>query len=197
MSIQAHSALLVVDMQNDFLPGGSLGVPGGEATIPVINAYIELFRQAGRPILASRDWHPKETVHFQSGGGLWPPHCIQNTWGAEFAPGLTLPEDVVVMSKGMDPQADGYSAFMAQDEQGRSLATWLQSHGIQHLYVAGLALDYCVRASSMDAIKLGLGVTVLIDGTRAVNRNLHDAEETIEELVRAGGTIATMVQVRN
>jgi nicotinamidase/pyrazinamidase len=196
MAIQPKSVLLVVDMQNDFLPGGALGVPDGDTIVPVINEYIRLFVDAGLPVIATRDWHPPETVHFKSGGGNWPAHCIQDTEGAEFAPDLELPDDVIVMSKGMDPSEDGYSAFMAQDEAGRSLEEVLDDLGVEHIYIAGLALDYCVRASALDAQNQGRDITVLIDATRAVNQEIHDAEETIEEIVREGGELATLEHVR-
>lgn len=188
MAIARDGALMVVDVQKCFLPGGSLGVPGGDAVIPRLNAYIARFRRAGRPIFASRDWHPQETVHFQK----WPPHCVQNTEGAEFGPGLELPEDAVVVSKGMDPDQDAYSAFQALDDGGRLLPQLLEERGIGHLYVGGLALDYCVRFTSEDAIGAGMDVTVLIDATRAVNADPHDAEEAIEELVRRGVHLATL-----
>jgi nicotinamidase/pyrazinamidase len=195
MSIHPNSVLLVVDMQNDFLPGGALGVPDGDTIVPVINDYIHLFIDADMPVIATRDWHPPETTHFQGGGGNWPPHCIQGTEGAEFAPDLELPDDVIVMSKGMDPSEDGYSAFLAQDEAGRSLKEILDDLGVEHIYIGGLALDYCVRASAQDAQKQGREITVLIDATRAVNQEIHDAEETIEEIVRAGGELATREHV--
>ncbi len=194
MAIHPNSMLLVVDMQNDFIPGGALGVPDGDTIVPVINDYIRLFVEADMPVIATRDWHPPETTHFQSGGGNWPAHCIQGTEGAEFAPDLELPDDVIVISKGMDPSSDGYSAFMAQDEAGRSLEEVLNDLGVEHIYIGGLALDYCVKASAQDVLDQGRGVTVLIDATRAVN--VHDAEETIEEIVRKGGELATLEHVR-
>lgn len=187
MALQPHSALLVVDMQIDFMPGGALSVPEGDAIIPRVNAYIAQFRMSGAPVYATRDWHPPVTKHFQAQGGLWPPHCVQGTPGAEFHPRLRLPEDVIILSKGMDPEEDAYSAYQARNlQEDRALDEYLEAHGIQHLYIAGLALDYCVKWTSLDAVRDGLGVTVLIDATRAVNLAPHDAEETIETLVRAG-----------
>jgi len=189
MSIERDSALLVVDMQNCFLPGGSLAVAEGDEVIPVINRYIELFQGAGRPVFASRDWHPEETTHFEK----WPQHCVQNTRSAEFHPDLALPPDATVVSKGMDPQEDAYSAFQARGlEEDRALDAYLKAHGVEHLYVLGLALDYCVKWSALDAVRDGLEVTVLIDATRAVNVAPHDAEETIETLVRAGVHLETI-----
>ena len=193
MALQSHSALLVVDMQRDFMPGGALPVPEGDTIIPKVNAYIGQFRMAGAPVFASRDWHPPETIHFQTRGGPWPPHCVQGTPGAEYHPKLELPEDVVIVSKGMDPEEDAYSAFQARNlEDGRALGEYLKAHGVEHLYVLGLALDYCVKWSSLDAMREGLQATVLIDATRAVNVEPHDAEETIETLVRAGTNLETI-----
>ncbi len=191
MSIERDSALLVVDMQNCFLPGGSLAVAEGDEVIPVINRYIELFQDAGRPVFASRDWHPEETTHFEK----WPQHCVQNTRSAEFHPDLALPPDATVVSKGMDPQEDAYSAFQAVDQEGRLLGDSLRARGIRHLYVSGLALDYCVRYSALDAERNGLQVTLLIDATRAVNAEIHDAETAIEDLVRSGVRLATIETV--
>lgn len=191
MSIERDSALLVVDMQNCFLPGGSLAVAEGDEVIPVINRYIELFQGAGRPVFASRDWHPEETTHFEK----WPQHCVQNTRSAEFHPDLALPPDATVVSKGMDPQEDAYSAFQAVDQEGRLLGDSLRARGIRHLYVSGLALDYCVRCSALDAARNGLQVTLLIDATRAVNAEIHGAEKAIEDLVRSGVQLATIETV--
>ncbi|MBC7236089.1 MAG: nicotinamidase [Chloroflexi bacterium] len=196
MAIKPKSALLIVDMQNDFLPGGALAVPGGDVLIPVLNEYIRLAIEAGLPVIATRDWHPEQTAHFTSGGGKWPPHCVQNTWGAKFHPDLAYSDKVLILSKGMDPQADSYSAFDAQDDRGRPLAQVLSDLGIEHLYIGGLALDYCVRASALDALQRGLGVTLLIDATRAVNLEIHDGEKALEDIVRAGGNVATIEQLR-
>lgn len=194
---QAHSALLIVDVQNDFCPGGALAVPEGDAIIPKLNAYIRLFAEAGRPVLASRDWHPPETTHFVSGGGPWPPHCVQNTPGAAFHPDLALPRDAVIVSKGMGAQEDAYSAFDARDEASRSLGEHLRRMGVRHLYVAGLALDYCVKASALDAVRQGLRSTVLLDATRAVNVRPHDAELALEELLRQGVELAVLEQLKD
>ena len=192
MPIKANSALLIVDMQNDFCPGGALPVSEGDSIVPRLNAYIRLFRELGRPIVASRDWHPPQTTHFVPQGGPWPPHCIQNTAGARFHPDLAFPPDALIFSKGTGDQEDAYSAFQARDDRGRSLANRLRALGLEHLYVGGLALDYCVKATALDAIAQGLGATLLVDATRAVNVNPHDAELALEELVRAGVELATI-----
>ena len=191
MGLRGRSALLIIDMQNDFLPGGALGISEGDVILPKINAYIRLFESRGLPIIATRDWHPPETTHFKSRGGLWPVHCVQGTSGAEFHPDLALPPGTIILSKGMGPEEDAYSAFQARDEQGRGLAELLRARGISHLYICGLALDYCVKFSGLDASREGFGFTVLIDATRAVNLKIHDAERAIEELVRAGAELTT------
>jgi nicotinamidase/pyrazinamidase len=190
MAIRPKSALLVVDVQNDFLPGGALAVSKGDRIVPVINRYIGLFQDAGRPILASRDWHPPETTHFKPQGGPWPPHCIAETEGAAFHPDLRLPQGTLIVSKGMGAREDAYSAFQARDPQGRLLVEVLRDLGIERIYICGLTLDYCVRYSALDAAAEGFGFTVLLDATRAVNVNVHDAELALIELVRAGAELA-------
>lgn len=180
------SALLIVDVQNDFCAGGALAVPDAEAIIPVLNNYIEQFMQAGQPIYASRDWHPPVTRHFKAYGGIWPPHCIQGTKGAEFHPDLKLPNEAEIISKGMAYDADSYSAFEGVDRQGRKLAVALRERGIDHLYIGGLATDYCVKHTAFDALKEGFHVTILEDAVRGVNE--ADSACAIEELLRSGAT---------
>lgn len=158
-------ALLVVDVQNDFCAGGTLAVPGAEAVIPVLNAYLDLFLKRAVPIFASRDWHPRQSSHFKR----WPEHCIQHTSGAQFHPDLRLPPGAHIISKGMNPDEDAYSAFQAIDEHGRQLDQLLKLKGIRELYVGGLATDYCVKATVRDALQAGYLVTLLLDGIRAVN----------------------------
>lgn len=189
------SALVVVDVQNDFLPGGSLAVPDGDQVVPVLNEYIRRFKAAGLPIYATRDWHPPVTKHFKQYGGVWPPHCIQGTRGAEFHPDLRLPDDVIIVSKGMDPAQDSYSAFQAYEADGTDMATSLRKREIAHTYVGGLATDYCVRATTLDALREGFRVTVLIDGSLGVNLKPHDSEKAIVDTVAAGAVVATLNQV--
>ena len=190
-----HSALLVVDMQNDFLPGGALPVENGDRVIPVLNRYIERFQSMERSLFYSRDWHPPETAHFREHGGPWPPHCVQDTVGAEFAPELEVASEGIVVSKGMGWDAKSYSAFLAQDDEGTHLEDLLRERNIAELYVGGLALDYCVKFSVLDALKMGLATTLLIDATRAVNVETHDAEDAVEEMVRAGARVATFERI--
>lgn len=191
--MHTKSALLIIDVQNDFCAGGALAVPDAEAIIPILNEYIERFVQAGRPIYASRDWHPPVTRHFKGYGGIWPPHCIQGTNGAQFHPDLRLPDQTQIISKGMAYDADCYSAFEGMDSQGRSLAVALRERGIDHLYIGGLATDYCVKHTALDALKAGFHVTILEDAVRGVNET--DAAHAIEELVGAGATKSVLGDV--
>ena len=179
-------ALIVVDVQNDFCPGGSLAVPEGDAVVPVLNEYLSRASDAGIPIYASRDWHPQETRHFAAQGGPWPPHCVQGTHGAEFHPDLQLPPGAVVVSKGMSAEDQGYSALEAVLPDGRPLVDALRAEGVTHLYVGGLATDYCVRATVLDALKEGFTTSVLVDASRPVDVQPGDGERALNEMLAAG-----------
>lgn len=190
------AALLVVDVQNDFCPGGALAVPDGDKVVPVLNEYIRRFEAAGLPVFASRDWHPRQTRHFQSGGGVWPDHCVQDTPGAAFHPDLRLPAEYILITKGADPQEDCYSAFEGKGPSGELLADLLKQQGIERLYVGGLATDYCVKSSVLDAAKLGFKVTVLEDASRGVEVQPGDTQKAIEEMRAAGADFATLEDVQ-
>ena len=179
-------ALLIVDVQNDFCPGGALAVPEGDRVVPVLNQYIERCRAGQVPVITSRDWHPEKTTHFKAYGGIWPPHCIQHTKGAQFHPDLKLPKETIVISKGMDPDKDSYSAFQAFDSEGAPLAQLLKKRQITHLFIGGLATDYCVRASVLDALQEGFRVTVLKDAIRGVELKPGDSKKAFNEMRRAG-----------
>lgn len=187
----AFDALVVVDVQNDFCPGGALAVPDGDRVVPVLNRYIRRFAEAKAPVYASRDWHPPVTKHFKAGGGLWPPHCVQGTKGAEFHPALVLPPEAIVVSKGMDPDQDAYSCFQAQDPDGADFSVSLGERGVQRLLVGGLATDYCVRATVLDALHEGFRVVVLEDAIAAVNVEPGDGDRALAEMRAAGATFAT------
>lgn len=178
-------ALLIVDVQNDFCPGGALAVQDGDRIVPILNQYIGIFSQKKLPLIASRDWHPLKTTHFKEFGGLWPAHCVQNTNGAAFHPQLKWPAGTIVVSKGMDPEADSYSAFQACDEGGRSLEDILNALGVRELFVGGLATDYCVKASVMDALK-HFRVNLLMDAVRGVDVHPGDSQKAIEEMTAKG-----------
>ncbi len=188
-SFQAGDGLLLVDPQNDFCPGGSLGVPDGDAVIPVLNAWTTAAQHAGAPIFVSRDWHPPVTTHFKDGGGRWPPHCVMGTHGAKFHPDLRLPADALIVSKGMGEAEDAYSAFQARTESNVPLSAMLEAKSITHLYIAGLATDYCVKSSALDALERGLRVTLVPDGIRAVNVRPTDGDEALAEMQAHGAQL--------
>lgn len=175
----AGDALLIVDVQNDFCPGGTLPIEHGDQVVPVINRWIENFIEQGLPVYASRDWHPKDHLSFKTEGGLWPPHCIQDTPGAAFHPDLRLPAAAVIVTKGVRFDQDQNSAF---DQTG--LETHLRRKGIARLIVAGLALDVCVLATVMDARRAGLEVLLILEGTRPVTAS--DGSEALNRMQAAG-----------
>jgi nicotinamidase/pyrazinamidase len=189
MRLQAGDALLIVDVQNDFCPGGSLPVPEGDAVVPVLNRWIADAEALGVPLFASRDWHPKNHISFKQRGGPWPPHCVQGTPGAAFHPDLRLPRNVEIVSKGEDPDKDNYSAF-----GGTDLVKRLHHAGVKNVWIGGLAQDYCVRATALDAIKDGFKVHVIADATRAVNVHQGDGKHALEEIQRAGGVLEETLQ---
>lgn len=184
--MQEKVALVIIDVQNDFCPGGALPVADGDKVVAVLNRYIEKFSQDGMPIFATRDWHPEKTRHFKAYGGLWPPHCIQGTRGAEFRADLVLPKDAVIVSAGMAPDEEGYSGFDGKDEKGVGLADLLHKAGVQRIFVGGLATDYCVKHTILDALKKGFKVTLLEEAVRGVNLQPDDSKRAIDEMVRAG-----------
>lgn len=184
--------LLIVDVQNDFCPGGALAVPEGDRVVTVLNDYIARFRDRGLPIFASRDWHPEQTRHFEARGGPWPPHCVAGTPGAEFHPSLELPEEATVVSKGTDPEDDGYSAFEAETSGGQGLHEALRGRGVERIFVAGLATDYCVRASVLDAAVHGLRPVLLLDAIRGIDVEPGDEARAVDEMLRAGAATATL-----
>jgi nicotinamidase/pyrazinamidase len=185
----SKTALIIVDVQNDFCPGGALAVPQGDTVVDPLNRVIERFVAAGLPILASRDWHPATTSHFQPFGGPWPVHCVQNTTGATFHPQLRLPESAFIISKGMDERTDGYSAFDGMDASCTPLTEILQELGVNRLCVGGLATDYCVKATVLGALQQGFEVVLLVDAVAAVNVNPEDGLNAIEEMKKAGATV--------
>jgi nicotinamidase/pyrazinamidase len=184
--MQGKDALLIVDVQNDFCPGGALAVREGDRVVPVLNRYIEKFRAAQLPILATRDWHPEKTRHFKTYGGTWPMHCVQGSQGAEFHPNLALPPDAVVISAGMGADEEGYSGFEGVNTKGESLIGVLHELGVQRLFVGGLATDYCVKHTVLDALKEGFQVVLIEDAVRGVNLQPEDSARAIQEMTQAG-----------
>ncbi len=177
-----RKALLIVDVQNDFCPGGALGVKDGDKIIPAINKYIKIFASKELPIFASRDWHPKKTRHFKK----WPVHCIQNTKGASFYSKLKLPKEAILLYKGIDPEKDSYSVFQAKDANGMAFTNLLKKFGIEEVYIGGLATDYCVKFTTYDAIRRGLKVKILLDAIKGVNLKPNDSLDAIREMIRIG-----------
>jgi nicotinamidase/pyrazinamidase len=180
LSIDRSTALVVVDVQNDFCPGGALAVPNGDQVVPVLNRYIELFAKAGAPIIFTRDWHPPDHSSFKEQGGPWPPHCVQNSEGAKFHPNLNVPPEGEIVSKA-DKKDEAYSFF-----KGTDLATKLHQRGIKRLLVGGLATDYCVKETVLDGLKHGFEVLHLDDASRGVNVHPADSEKALRAMVAEG-----------
>lgn len=178
--------LVVVDVQNDFCPGGTLAVPQGDEVVPRANRAIEFFERRGLPVVFTRDWHPPVTKHFKAYGGAWPPHCVQGTKGARFHPGLTVPDGATIVSKGMDPEQDSYSGFQALSPNGRDFESVIHDLGADRIYLCGLATDYCVRATALDARRRGMRVEVLEDAIRGVDLKPGDTEAAVREMRQAG-----------
>ena len=185
-TLSPATALLVVDVQNDFCMGGALEVPDGDSVVPLVNALARRVADAGGAVFASRDWHPADSTHFATGGGRWPVHCVQGSAGARFHPDLALPPTTVVLTKGDDRWSDGYSAFEGQTPEGLSFADALRRRGVTHLVVAGLATDYCVKVSVLAARDAGLAVVVVEDAVRAVDAQKGDEAAAIAEMRAAG-----------
>jgi nicotinamidase/pyrazinamidase len=189
-------ALIIVDVQNDFAdPRGSLAVPGAVDVIPVISAEAALARSGRALVVLTQDWHPPRTPHFVRDGGPWPPHCVMDTWGAELHPALDVPQGTPIVRKGSNGE-DGYSAFTMRDPgSGKDVPTMLQpllqAAGVEEVIIVGFATDYCVRATSLDAIRLEFRATVLTDAIAAVNVAEGDGERALAELAAARVVLET------
>jgi nicotinamidase/pyrazinamidase len=185
------SALIVVDVQNDFAdPGGSLSVRGGNAIVPTIDREIEMARNNEGFVVATQDWHPPSTPHFAKDGGVWPVHCVADTWGAALHPDLRLPDDAPRVRKGTNGE-DGYSGFTMRDPiSGKTMATELEGRlrdaNVTRVVVVGLATDYCVKATALDAVRLGFETNVLSDAIAAVDLADGDGVRALAEM-EAGG----------
>ena len=190
-----RTALVVVDLQNDFAdPAGSLAVPGAEPLVGVVNAAAREAVAAGSLVVATQDWHPPSTPHFATDGGVWPVHCVGGTWGADLHPGFDLPADAPRIRKGTNGE-DGYSGFTMRDpvtdrETPTALEGILRDARIERVVVCGLATDYCVRATALDAARLGFEVTVLGDAIAAVNLEPGDGDRALAEMADAGVEVA-------
>ncbi len=180
--IGSQDALIVVDMQIDFMPSGALPVPDGDKIVPVLNEYIELFERRGLPVFFTRDWHPENHISFKGHGGIWPPHCVQNTEGACFHPDLRMPLDnKFIISKGTSQDFDAYSGF-----QGTVLEDLLRERGIRRVFVGGVATDYCVKNTVLGALNLGFGALLLLDGIKGVDVKPGDSEKAVELMLERG-----------
>lgn len=186
LEIGAGDALVVVDVQNDFMSGGALAVPDANAILGPLNHALARFARQHVPIFASRDWHPPEHCSFEKQGGPWPPHCVAGTPGARFAPGLELPGDVRIVSKGTSPLRDAYSAF-----EGTDLLRQLRQLGCARLFLAGLATEYCVRATALDALGAGLSVVLLADAVRAIDSHPRDGAQALAEMEHRGARLSS------
>lgn len=181
-------ALVIVDVQNDFCPSGALPVPEGDKVVPFLNDYIQVFSKAKAKFFASRDWHPPNHVSFITQGGPWPPHCVQETEGAKFHPDLKLPNNTTIVSKATDPLKEAYSAF-----ESTQLANILRSKEINRIFIGGLATDYCVKNTVLDALNLNFKAVVLADAIRGINSNLNDSANAIQEMINQGAEDATLM----
>jgi nicotinamidase/pyrazinamidase len=181
VTLRHGDALIVVDVQNDFLPGGRLAVPRGDEVVPALNRYLAAFDARALPVYATRDWHPVNHCSFRARGGPWPPHCIAGSDGAQFAPGLALSAHADIISKAEGPDRDAYSGF-----EGTDLDARLHSRNVRRVFVGGLATDYCVLNTVRDARRLGYDVLLLSDAVRAVNV-LPDDGRKAEEAMRTLG----------
>jgi nicotinamidase/pyrazinamidase len=192
------TALIVVDVQNDFAdPAGGLSVAGGDAVVPTINAEAAAAAANGALVVATQDWHPETTPHFAKDGGVWPVHCIADTWGSELHPSLALPADTPRVRKGANGE-DGYSGFTMRDpttgaEIPTELHALLRERDVRRVVVVGLATDYCVKATALDATRLGYDTMVLGDAIAAVNLQPGDGRRALDELREAGVSIARTV----
>lgn len=187
-----RTALLVVDVQNDFAqPSGNLAVSGGEDVVPIANREVARAHEAGAVVAYTRDWHPPDTPHFEPYGGIWPVHCVRETWGAEFHPDLKIEGDQILKATGPE---DGYSGFSVQhlptgETRGTGLEHLLRERGVERVVILGLATDYCVRETALDARRLGFETEVLREGVRAVDREPGDGERALAELADAGARV--------
>lgn len=183
-AIGEHDALIVVDVQNDFLPGGALAVNDGDAVVPVINECMRLSTDKRLPIYATRDWHPADHCSFAENGGIWPIHCVADSPGAQFAAGLALPDDVTIINKGTVSDKEAYSGF-----QGTDLADQLRAKDVERVIVGGLATDYCVLYTVNDALANGFDVVLLTHAIRAVDLDSGDGDRAIESMLEQGAKV--------
>jgi nicotinamidase/pyrazinamidase len=187
----ADTALILVDIQNDFCPGGALAVAEGDQIVDVVNRVAGAFPL----VISTQDWHPADHISFKERGGPWPPHCVQGTEGAALHPALDLSQIAVQVRKAATADEDVYSGFDATDKESLGLDEVLKSNGVRTLYIAGLATDYCVRATVLDGLMNGYDVYVITDAVRAVNVNPGDGQKALEEMASRGARLVTSNQI--
>ncbi|MFI5304650.1 MAG: isochorismatase family protein [Nitrospiria bacterium] len=185
IKLKPGDALLLVDIQNDFLPGGSLGVPNGNRVLAPLNLAIWIFHDKGFPILATRDWHPEKHCSFKPQGGPWPVHCVAGTRGAQFSSALNFPEEIRVISKATHEKFDAYSGFQETD-----MVQIIKKLEVRRLFIGGLATDYCVLNTVKDALHLGFQVVLIKNAIQAVNVYPNDGEKAIAEMKSLGAIMA-------
>jgi len=192
LKLTDNDALIVVDMQNDFMPGGALPVPDGDKIIPILNEYITKFEKKGLPIFYTRDWHPVDHISFKGHGGIWPKHCVMNTEGAKFHKDLKFPLDnKFIISKGTSKDFDAYSGF-----QGTILNDLLKERGIKRIFVGGVATDYCVKNTALGGLNLGYQVFILEDAIKGVDVNKGDSERAINYLLSKGASLIKLEDIK-
>lgn len=189
IKLRNTDALILVDIQKDFLPGGALPVPQGDLVIPILNEYIVLFQKVNAIIFATRDWHPSNHMSFLKYGGVWPSHCVQGTNGATIHPDLKLSEKIIIISTGTDPKREGYSGFEDTD-----LLTILKKGQIKRVFIGGLAIEYCVKNTVLGSLNFGFETFFLFDGSRGINSNFGDVDEAIKSMIIKG---AKKIELRN
>lgn len=187
--LKTGDALLAVDIQNDFCTGGSLAVPDAEEVIPQVNAALEVASAKGLPCFASRDFHPQNHCSFVEYGGIWPSHCVQNTYGAEFNSMLSFPDNVIIVNKAVKVDEEQYSALsgILQDKAGLSLLQYLKKQSIQRIWLVGLALDYCVRETALDLVQAGFNTLIALPATRAIDKS--KTPRLLQEFIKHGISI--------
>lgn len=190
LSLGPGDALIVADVQNDFLPGGALGIRGGDQVVPILNEYLRRFARQGLPVFVTRDWHPPGHCSFEGSGGPWPVHCVAGTPGAAFAPEFSFPAEAQVISKATAIDKEAYSAFAGTD-----LAERLRASGVRRVFVGGLATDYCVLNTVKDAVALGFATVLLRDAVRAVDAKPGDGDAAIVEMLALGAREARLDSV--
>ncbi|MBC7323552.1 MAG: nicotinamidase [Acetomicrobium sp.] len=188
LSIKKKDALIIVDLQVDFCPGGNLPVPEGDEIVPIANKLVEHFERQEGQIVFSRDWHPDKHMSFKECGGPWPAHCVQNTRGAEFHHDLFIPPSAIVVSKATEPLKEAYSAF-----DGTRLSETLHEAGIERVFICGLATDVCVKSTALDAIKLGYDTYVIQDASRGITK--ESVEQSLKEMKNVGVKIIESRQI--